>query len=198
MTFKITSFAIATMLLSCGTQLQAKQLQSIEQQQFFSALQAYCGQAFVGKVIKGNASDQDFMTQTLVMHVRECSDTELKVPFHIGENRSRTWIIRKTANGLELKHDHRHEDGSEDAITMYGGTTNHQGSATLQQFPADEHSKSMFKANNMLAAMGNTWSIELVPGQSYRYGLRREGREFMVEFDLTKPVSPPPAPWGHR
>jgi len=32
----------------------------------------------------------------------------------------------------------------------------------------------------------------------FGYGLRREaeGRRFRVEFDLTKPVEVPPAPWG--
>ncbi len=193
-----TQMLTSVILMAFSSSVFSAPVVNSPQQQFFAALKAYCGQAFVGKVIKGNASDQDFMTQTLLMHVRECSDTELKIPFHIGENRSRTWIIRKTAAGLELKHDHRHEDGTEDAITMYGGTTSEPGSATLQQFPADEHSKTMFKANHMLAAMGNTWSIELLPAKSYRYALKRAGREFIVEFDLTKPVTPPPAPWGHQ
>lgn len=167
------------------------------QQQFFNHIKAYCGQAFAGKVIKSNASDKSMLSQSLIMHVRECSETQIKVPFHVGDDRSRTWVISKTSEGLQLKHDHRHQDGSADKITMYGGSTNDGGSARAQSFPADEHSQTMFVANNMTASVANTWLIEIVPGKVYRYGLQRPGREFVVEFDLTKPVPPPPAPWGH-
>jgi len=48
-------------------------------------------------------------------------------------------------------------------------------------------------------AATNVWTIEIVPGELFAYGLRREGtdRRFRVEFDLTRPIDPPPAPWGH-
>jgi hypothetical protein len=55
------------------------------------------------------------------MHVRTCSENALRIPFHVGDDHSRTWVITRTENGLRLKHDHRHEDGSEDAVTQYGG-----------------------------------------------------------------------------
>lgn len=164
---------------------------------FFKALSAHCGKAYAGKVVAGNASDDKMRSQTLVMHVRECNDTEIKVPFHVGEDRSRTWVISKTAFGLRLKHDHRHEDGSSDKITMYGGDTVVSGSAQRQEFPADRYSKDLFAGNNMAVSSGNTWSVAITP-HHYRYGLTRVGREFLVEFDLSKPVAIPPAPWGHK
>lgn len=167
------------------------------QHQFFQQLSTLCGKAFAGKVVKGNASDDKMRSQQLLMHVRECSDTEIKVPFHVGDDRSRTWVITKTNTGLRLKHDHRHKDGSADKVTMYGGDTQSAGTAQQQLFPADQYSKDMFTAHNMAVSNGNTWLVEILPGKSYRYGLSRQGREFMVEFDLTKPVTPPPAPWGH-
>jgi hypothetical protein len=167
------------------------------QQQFFESVKAHCGKAFAGKVIKSNASDNDMLNQSLVMHVRECTDTVIKVPFHIGDDHSRTWVISKTNKGLELKHDHRHQDGSADQITMYGGHSVDAGTNTSQSFPADQYSKDMFAANRMNASSGNTWLVEIIPQKLYRYGLKRQGREFMVEFDLTKPVALPPTPWGH-
>ena len=164
---------------------------------FFEAIKAYCGQAFAGKVVKGNASDESMRQQLLVMHVRACSDTELKIPFHVGEDRSRTWVIRKTASGMTLQHDHRHQDGSADKITLYGGHTANAGSSTLQSFPADQYSKDLFIAHQMPASTANTWTVEIIPGEVYRYSLSRAGREFMVDFDLTKPITPPVVPWGH-
>jgi len=46
-------------------------------------------------------------------------------------------------------------------------------------------------------SMGNTWQMYIYPKQ-FTYRLVREGREFRVDFDLTKPITPPSAPWGYE
>jgi hypothetical protein len=127
------------------------------------------------------------------MHVRECSESEIRIPFHVGDDRSRTWVVERTDEGLRLKHDHRHSDGSEDAVTQYGGDTAEPGTATRQTFPADEHTAMLVPA-----AATNVWILELEPDTRFAYALRREGteRRFRAEFDLTRPVPAPPAPWG--
>src|SRR5512134_2928210 len=89
---------------------------------FWHALTALCGKAFEGRVVEGTEASDDAMSSSrLVMHVRRCTDSEIRVPFHVGDNRSRTWVVTRTPQGLRLKHDHRHEDGSPDALTNYGG-----------------------------------------------------------------------------
>ena len=103
----------------------------------------------------------------------------------------------RNAPGLRLKHDHRHQDGSEDAVTQYGGDTVDAGTAQRQAFPADAFSKAMFAREKLAASVDNTWAIELLPGRSYTYELSRpNGRLFRVEFDLASPVAVPPSPWG--
>jgi len=166
------------------------------QDQFFANLRALCGQSFEGRVVTTDAADASFASERLVMQVRECSDDVIRVPFHVGENRSRTWVIARTEAGLRLKHDHRHEDGSEDVLTQYGGDTANAGSAERQEFPADEHSRTLFTANNIPQSVTNVWAVEVHPGRTYVYELRRPNRHFRVEFDLTRPVAAPPAPWG--
>lgn len=163
---------------------------------FFTSLRALCGNAYEGRIVTSDAADAQFASQRLVMHVRECNAAEIRVPFHVGENRSRTWVITRTDAGLRLKHDHRHEDGSEDALTQYGGDTVNAGSAGRQEFPADEFSKQLFRENNIPASVENTWAMELHAGRMFAYELRRPNRRFRVEFDLTRPVPAPPAPWG--
>jgi hypothetical protein len=133
----------------------------------------------------------------LVMHVRRCNERELQVPFHVGDDASRTWIITKTGSGLSLKHDHRHKDGSDDDSTMYGGHTLDAGFANAQSFPADQYSKELFVNQGIPQSMGNTWQMYIYPKQ-FTYRLVREGREFRVDFDLTKPITPPSAPWGYE
>jgi len=79
---------------------------------------------------------------------------------------------------------------------MYGGDTATPGTAGRQEFPVDAESKALFERQGLKASMTNTWAIEIAPGQRYVYELARPGRLFRVEFDLTKPIAPPPAPWG--
>lgn len=162
---------------------------------FWKQLETLCGRAYRGRLSEGNASDSTMRSATLVMHVRECSADEIRIPFHVDANRSRTWVITRQPNGLRLKHDHRHEDGSEDAVTQYGGDTRAPGTATTQEFPADAHTATLIPA-----ARTNVWTLEIVTGQRFAYALRREGtdRRFRVEFDLTSPVPAPPPPWGSR
>ncbi len=168
------------------------------QDEFFANLRALCGQAFEGRVVTHDAADRDMAGQRLTMHVRTCSESEIRIPFHVGADRSRTWVITQTANGLRLKHDHRHEDGSEDVRTQYGGDSAGAGTSTRQDFPADDFSKALFRREGIPQSVDNVWSIELVPGRTFAYQLQRPGRHFRVEFDLTRPVSSPPPAWGTR
>ena len=169
---------------------------------FLARLAGHCGQAFAGRIVTDvpPAEGEDpFAGKPLVMHVRECSADELKVPFHVGDDHSRTWVITRTNTGLRLKHDHRHADGSPDAVTMYGGDTDGAGTAVRQSFPVDAESVEMFGREGLKASIQNTWAMEIEPGQRFLYELSRPGgRLFRVEFDLSEPVELPPAPWGHE
>lgn len=160
---------------------------------FWAALQDLCGTAHEGRVVEAPADDTTFARKELVMHVRTCADDEIRIPFHVGDDRSRTWVLTRTDAGLRLKHDHRHEDGTEDEVTQYGGDAAPGGSAERQEFPADDHTSSLIPA-----AATNVWTVEVVPGSMFAYALRREGtdRRFRIEFDLSTQVAAPPAPWG--
>jgi hypothetical protein len=166
------------------------------QDAFFDKLRAHCGKAYEGKVVMDNPKSDGFDAR-LIMHVRKCTDSQLQIPFHVGDNHSRTWIITKTGSGLSLKHDHRKKDGSHDASTMYGGHTVDAGWPTVQSFPADQYSKELFVSQSIAQSNGNTWQMYIYP-QTFTYRMVREGREFRVDFDLTKPVALPPTPWGYQ
>ncbi|MCY7280014.1 MAG: hypothetical protein LH610_03800, partial [Sphingomonas bacterium] len=143
------------------------------------------------------AADDSFAGKPLVMHVRDCSADTIRLPFHVADDRSRTWVISRTTTGLRLKHDHRHQDGSEDKVTQYGGDSTTPLSAARQEFPADAFTKALLIREGNVAGAANIWAVEVNPGATFAYELRRPGRFFRVEFDLTRPVAPPP-PWGSR
>ena len=169
---------------------------------FLAALAQHCGKAYAGRITANqpaSTAPDPFEGKALVMHVRGCDapTQEIRVPFHVGDDHSRTWVLTRTAAGLRLKHDHRHEDGSPDAVTMYGGDTTDAGTAQRQAFPVDAESVAMFQREGLAASVTNTWAMELVPAKTFVYELSRpNGRLFRVEFDLTTPVALPPAPWG--
>jgi hypothetical protein len=165
---------------------------------FFESIAALQGLAFEGRVSEGNAGDRAFAESRLVMHVWKREGDTLFIPFHVGEDRSRTWMLKKTGSGLQLKHDHRHEDGSEDESTLYGGHTQTEGWPQAQAFPADSYSRELFIRMGIPQSTENTWHIYIYPGKSFTYRLTRPGREFRVDFDLTVPVDLPPLPWGHE
>lgn len=191
------TFIFTSLILFATSSLANAPLVSIPSQDvFFNKLKSLCGKSFEGKVIVDNAPPSSFSTSKLVMHVRKCTDNQLQIPFHVGKNASRTWLITKTGSGLSLKHDHRHEDGSNDMSTMYGGHTADSGWPQVQVFPADQYSKELFVSQAMPQSIGNTWHMYIYP-EKFTYRLTRAGREFRVDFDLTKTVEQPVTPWGY-
>lgn len=156
-----------------------------EHDAFWSSLLELCGMAFEG-------TDDEVRR---VMHVRHCSPDQIQIPLHVDDDRSRTWILTRQPEGLRLKHDHRHEDGTEEEVTQYGGDTRDAGSPESQDFYADD-----FTAELVPGAGNNIWTMELVPGETFSYQLVRTGEDWQVrwDFDLTSPVEPPPAPWGYE
>lgn len=168
--------------------------------QFLDAIAAMCGNAYGGRITANEpaAPNDPFEGQALVMHVRTCHGERLLVPFHVGEDRSRTWVLTLHGDRVRLKHDHRHKDGTEDELTQYGGDSTSPGTATRQEFPVDQFSIDLFTRTNRAVSNTNVWAMEVHPGRMFAYELTRPGRKFRVEFDLTKTVPVPPAPWGHR
>lgn len=169
---------------------------------FWGELNKLCGKAFAGTIAEDTSNSPDFAGKALVMHVRSCQKDRIRIPFFVGDDRSRTWVLTRKGDRIELKHDHRHEDGKPDKVTMYGGTSTNAGEAIRQFFPADEETTRVVDppAGDAPSAAANIWWIELVPGSHYSYNLRRlgRGRLFTVRFDLTKVVPTPAAPWGWK
>ena len=163
---------------------------------FWAELQKLCGKAYRGTVAAAPADDTTFKDKELVMHVRSCRKDRIRIPFFVGADKSRTWVLTYQKDGrILLKHDHRHEDGNPDKVTMYGGYTSNAGSATRQMFPADQQT-----VNVLPAAASNVWWIDLVTGEYFSYNLRRMGsdRHFSIKFDLKSAVKTPEAPWGWK
>ncbi|HEY5804466.1 MAG TPA: hypothetical protein VIT90_12300 [Lysobacter sp.] len=165
---------------------------------FFANLQALCGKAFAGRIVidEPPTPGDPYAGKALIMHVRQCEHDRIAIPFHVGDDHSRTLLLTRTSSGLTLDHDRRKRDGSLELLSMYGGSTVDRGSATRQVFPADAQSKALFARNQRNDSISNVWTLEIKPGRMAAYERARAGRRFRIEFDLTRPVPAPPAPWG--
>lgn len=181
-------FIMALMPLFCLA--QENKLSPIEE--FYNNLKKLEGKAFEGTVTQGAREGDAFSGKRLVMHVLPVEENRICIPFFVGEDRSRTWILTFSKDNILLKHDHRHQDGTSDKVTMYGGFTSNTGTANMQMFPADQFTRDLIDY-----AAFNVWWITVDDSQ-YTYNLQRIGsqRVFTVTFDLTKPVQTPPAAWG--
>lgn len=164
---------------------------------YFERLSGLCnGEAYAGKLVSDDAVDADFKSASMIMGPAICDGLTVRIPFAVDEDRSRTWVITRTEDGLRLKHDHRHEDGSEDALTQYGGDSKTGGTAGRQDFPVDDETRTLFIAQEIEVSTQNTWTVEIDPGEVFAYQMSRPERLFRVEFDLTTPIEAPPLPWG--
>jgi hypothetical protein len=186
-------FLQSTLVLGQSKQVNLN-IRDTTDHQFLASISALCGKSFLGKIIAGPPNDTTFAGKQLVMHVRKCSDNEIKIPFFVGNDSSRTWVLTKTDKGIALKHDHRHRDGTPDKVTMYGGHTSNYGSRTRQIFPADQETAAILPA-----AIGNVWWID-IQKDHFIYNLRRVNtdRLFSVSFDLSQSIENPGPPWGWK
>lgn len=184
---KYIIFVVLFISLNGLTQTPASKLDS-----FWTKLQQHCGKAYEGTIVSG--ATPDFSNKKLTMHVKACAENSIRIPFNVGDNRSRTWVLTKNQNRITLKHDHRHENGTEDLVTQYGGTSTNEGFSYMQIFPADIQTQK-----NIPAAASNVWWIT-INDSSFTYNLRRIGsdRLFTVTFNLKQPIEAPLAPWGWK
>lgn len=154
------------------------------QKAFFTNLKKMCGKRFEGETQFPLNADHPMAGKRLVMSVATCSETELRIPFLVGEDESRTWVLSLTEKGLLFKHDHRHADGTPDEITMYGGLAAPGGTPYLQRFPADADTAKLIPD-----AKTNVWTLEILPEkQQFTYYLERDDKpRYKAMFNLVTP-----------
>ena len=155
------------------------------QQGFLNNLAQLCGQSFKGQQVFMAEGRESWALKKFVMHVTVCEDDRVYVPFHLDDDHSRTWMFLVEDGRLRFRHDHRHEDGTPEDVTMYGGYADGSGTAFWQNFPADEYTCEMLP-NSCHA----DWRVELSEDKTtYSYSLFNYGELlFRAEFDLTLPL----------
>jgi hypothetical protein len=192
---------LAALLLvaACGAEIRPGEVPAAdgplapEQEAFWARMAAHCGHAYRGEVSDATAYYRDAVRGAAVIHFMDCSADRIHIPFHLDDNRSRNWILTRAHGTIRLKHDHRHPDGTEEAISQYGGDAPAPGLPTRQIFPADAHT-----ARILPERADNFWFLDFVDETTLHYGVHwpKHGHSVRFAFDLSSPVAPPPRPWG--
>ncbi len=166
---------------------------STEQQIFWDALRQHCGNAYQGELADATPYYLPFDDSNVILHIRDCSGSAMHLALHIGDDRSRNLMLTKVEGTLQLKHDHRYEDGNEESVSQYGGKAPKPGLVNRQIFRADAHTTRILPQR-----YDNFWFLDIMDETTLAYGVHwpTYGHSIRIEFDTSAPVSAPPAPWG--
>ncbi|MFN2396003.1 MAG: hypothetical protein ABR597_09985 [Bacteroidales bacterium] len=191
----IVFILLAFMLIYCGTGPKQEQTQEAvdndemilpdAEMAFLNNLKSLCGQSFRGQETFMQEGRESWADKELVMHVTVCEPDHVHIPFHIDDDHSRTWLFFADDGRLRFRHDHRHEDGTPEDETLYGGYSDGTGDAFRQHFPADDYTM------NLLAdTLNREWHVVLNEEMTnFSYRLLYDGEiVFQADFDLTDPL----------
>jgi hypothetical protein len=148
--------------------------------QFLATLQGLCGARFEGGLTYAIDPKNPYVGQAISTEI-VCTGKDVRLPVLVGTDRSRTWIFTRTAAALELRHDHRHPDGTPETVTMYGGLANDAGSALSQSFLADAITFKLFPGSET-----NVWTTSFsADGTVLTYHLDRHAKP-RIEFVMRR------------
>jgi hypothetical protein len=156
------------------------------QRAFFENLRTLCGQTFGGRTILAEVTDRTFEPARLFMIVESCDEDEIRVPFIVGDDASRTWIFQWRNDGLTFFHRHLRPDGTEYESSGFGGHASADGTATFQHFPD-------FRADDDTPPeQHRVWRLRIdAEHDLFMYYLDRGGRPaYRLAFHMGEP-SPP-------
>jgi hypothetical protein len=193
---KITSLILLLIWVqSCAPRPQTQETRALDTTKsfkeiawadFFNNLKTLCGLSFSGRQIFMAEGRESWEDRTMIMYVDLCDDDAILIPFHLDEDKSRTWMFLNEEGQLRFRHDHRHEDGTPEDITMYGGYSDpERATAFYQVFPADEYTIELIPRS-----IASEWVVELKYEMTvFSYQLHHEGELiFQADFDLRSPL----------
>ncbi len=158
---------------------------SENEQAFLDNLASLCGNSFAGQETYIAPGRESWAEKKFIMHVTVCEPQAVHIPFHLDQDHSRTWMFLAEDQGLRFRHDHRHEDGTPEDQTLYGGYADGSGTAFVQRFPADDYTNAMLSDDH-----ARQWNIVLAEDLStMTYQLLYQGELiFEAQFDLSRPI----------
>jgi hypothetical protein len=98
------------------------------QRAFFENMRELCGNTYGGRTILAPPEDRTFEPARLYFVVESCEPTQIRMPFTVDGDASRTLVLTLSDQGLLFTHEHRREDGTEYEDSGFGGWSDGRGS----------------------------------------------------------------------
>ena len=162
-----------------------KAVLSDQEEGFLENLSLLCGKSYRGEQTYMAPDRESWADKDFVMHVVLCEEDLVKIPFHLDDDQSRTWMFLVEDGRLRFRHDHRHDDGSPEDLTLYGGYSDGEGTAFRQYFPADPYTIDL-----LVDTLDRQWNIIMDEElKTFSYQLQYKGTiVFQADFDLANPI----------
>ena len=84
----VTGLFTLILALLLPTSVQAQQKSTI-----FETFQSLCGSTFTGEMTFPETGNDDFRGKLLVAKVESCTEQKIRIPFHVGDDKSRTCLL---------------------------------------------------------------------------------------------------------
>ena len=170
--YTIILFAGMFLILSCTgqqTDITPEIDAETTQEEFFANMFELCGETFSGEATFPEDDSQELVGENLVATIQTCTEEEIQIALAADGDQSRTWVIKRTDEGLRLRHDHINSEGTPSDTTGYGGYATDEGTSTQQYFAADDSTAQMIPE-----AATNVWMMKL-DDNKLTYYLERNG-----------------------
>jgi len=106
------------------------------QHAFFDALSERCGEEYPGRAIIAPETDLTFRPAYLAMQIASCTDSQIRIPFIVDGDASRTWVLTLDDDGLLFTHEHLLDGDTLSSNSGWGGRAPAgSGTALFQHFP---------------------------------------------------------------
>jgi hypothetical protein len=102
---------------------------------FFENMLELCNNTYGGRTILAPEQDDTFEPARLYFIVESCEPNEIRMPFVVDGDASRTWVLTHSDDGLLFTHEHRRDDGTEYDGSGFGGWAADGGTEWFQSFP---------------------------------------------------------------
>lgn len=123
-------------LAACGSAPAEESPAVSPQQAFFDQMAARCGDEYPGRAVIAPESDPTFRPAFLGMRIESCTETQIRIPFLVDGDESRTWVLTLEDGDLVFTHEHMLEGDTLSSNSGWGGRAEAgTGTALFQHFP---------------------------------------------------------------
>jgi hypothetical protein len=132
---KIAACVTALALAGCGA-APVVETTANPQRAFFDHIAARCGDEYPGRAVIAPETDDTFRPAFLGMRIETCTENQIRIPFIVDDDDSRTWVLTLDGGDLVFTHEHMLEGDTLSANSGWGGrAVAGSGTELFQHFP---------------------------------------------------------------